>query len=235
MRADSAALRVPLESARAQRWGHQRVSAPNEQGQYYCATADTLLRHESKLERSAMMLADRDPAVIGLSCQPVEFVWPKSAAVVTHVPDLFVRRRRGVSGLVDVHAPVRTSGGEFALQRALTNAACGDIGWSYDVFTGIGPVFEANLYWLGAYRHKRFAPSDAVLDDVRDAYRGGAPLSEGISGLQGGPESVLPWVYHLMWSGVLRFDWEAPLRMWTAVYTSDFGGDGADEKCSASG
>ena len=66
-----------------------------------------------------------------------------------------------------------------AEQFALTRKACDEIGWQYDVFTGLASEHAHNLRWLAGYRHDRNAPTTSTAELIRDCFERPLPLQRG--------------------------------------------------------
>ena len=107
-------------------------------------SVEAALQFESLLERDALMMADFDVDVVGVAAQPLAFLWPRQIKGSTyHVPDFFVRLSNGDGRIVDVKGPAAVGAAEA--QFVLTRAACDEIGWHYEVFTGIQSNFGKNI------------------------------------------------------------------------------------------
>lgn len=151
----------------------------NYEGRWWCSTSGGHVEFESLLERDALMMADFDVDVVAVAVQPLAFLWPRQIKGSTyHVPDFFVRLSNGDGRIVDVKrlAAVGSSEAQFALTRA----ACNEIGWQYEVFTGIQPIFGKNVRWLSGYRQDRYAPRDGITSAIIDAFKEPTPLGVGV-------------------------------------------------------
>lgn len=62
-------------------------------GWYWSATTQGMVVYESRLELARIMLADRDPAVVGIAAQPMQLSAPDGERVRRHVPDLLLMDR----------------------------------------------------------------------------------------------------------------------------------------------
>ncbi|MBO0881784.1 MAG: TnsA-like heteromeric transposase endonuclease subunit [Mycobacterium sp.] len=116
----------------------------NYEGRWWCLTSGGHVEFESLLERDALMMADFDVDAVGIAAQHLAFLWPRQIKGSTYrVPDFFVRLSGGNGRIVDVKRPsaVGTSQNQFELTRA----ACNEISWQYEVFTGIQPILGKNV------------------------------------------------------------------------------------------
>ena len=151
----------------------------NYEGRWSSSTSGGHVEFESLLEREALMVADFDVDVVAVAVQPLAFLWPRQIEGSTyHVPDFFVRLSNGDGRIVDVkrRAAVGSSEDQFALSRA----ACNEIGWQYEVFTGVQPIFGKNVRWLSGYRQDRYAPRDGITSAIIDAFKEPTPLGVGV-------------------------------------------------------
>ena len=48
--------------------------------------------------------------------------------------------------------------------------ACREIGWDYEIFTGIGPILGRNVRWLPGYRQDRYCPSEGAAAHIMEAF-----------------------------------------------------------------
>jgi hypothetical protein len=158
---------------------------------------------ESWLERDHVMLLDFDPLVVGLSSQPFWLSWSAGGRRRRHAPDFFARLADRSGVIVDVR-PDERIGPEDAEVFAVTAEACESVGWQYRRVGAVDPVLVVNVRWLAAYRHRRclnLAYANA-LDEVFAVSR---PLADGVAAV-GDRLVVLPTLFHLLWTGVLRAD-----------------------------
>lgn len=169
---------IPFEAAvpirRFCAWQGKR----NYEGEWWSSTTRTHIPFESLLERDALIALDFDPAVVGISAQPVALLWPHGTPDHRHhVPDFFARQRDGDGRLVDVKHPdrVEQSQPQFKLAREIAH----DIGWHYEVFTGLPPAAQQNLRWLSGYRQDRHAPSEDLAGALVETFASKTSLQIG--------------------------------------------------------
>jgi hypothetical protein len=136
-----------------------------------------------------------------------------------HVPDFFLRLSNGDGRIVDVKHPAKIEAA--AAQFALTREVCREIGWKYDVFTGLPPVFGQNVRWLAGYRQDRCAPQVGVAGSILAAFARPTPLCTGVECVARGSgvseQAALANVYHPMWKQLLYADLSEPLSMQAEV------------------
>lgn len=197
-------------------WPHKR----NYDGLWWSATTGGHVGFESLLESEYLLAADHDRDVVAISWQPFEVVWPEgSSAGRSHVPDYFVRLADGVGRVVDVKPAHRV--GAAREQFEATAAVCAQVGWQYEVFTGLEQPMGANLAWLGGYRMDRYRPPSDLIDAVADAFVPATSLAVGLRraarSLCRDHQEVHGWVLHLLFTGVLHADLTRALSMATTV------------------
>lgn len=162
-----------------------------------------LVGFESWLERDQVMMLDFSPGVVAFSSQPFWLTWPVGSKERRHAPDYFARPADGTGVVIDVRADERIEP-EDAEAFAATEAACEAVGWVYRRVGAVNPVLAANVRWLSDYKHPRtLNPGHTSV--LTRAFAQPASLLATV-GMVGDPIALLPSVFHLMWSGVLRAD-----------------------------
>lgn len=191
----------------------------NYEGLWWSSTTKRHTGFESLLERQYLLSADHDPDVVGVSSQPLAILWPKGTQdaegrrLRDHVPDFFVRLSNGDGRLVDVRRPDKAEAHQFALTKAL----CDEIGWQYEVFTGLDEQVAHALTWLGGYRMDRYAPSTEVAQRLVEAFTPATSLRAGVaraarsSGVQ--KDLVQANALNMLFTGRLSVDLRQPLTM----------------------
>jgi hypothetical protein len=176
---------------------------------------------ESLLEREYLLAADAAVDVVAVAAQPLALLWPHcTGGQRNHVPDFFVRLASGDGRLVDVRAPNRVA--KSAAQFAMTRQVCDEIGWRYEVFTGLPRARSQNLRWLAGYRHDRHAPGGNTAGVIRECFATSVTLRRGLrraSTSTGLPSDVVTaHVLHLLWQQQLVVDLSTPLSMTSEVW-----------------
>jgi hypothetical protein len=192
------------------------------QGWWWSRTTGTLLAFESLLERQALMAWDFEPRVVGLAVQPFALLWPRgSEAGQHHIPDLFVRLEGGGGGVVDVR-PAELVDARAARQFEQTRRFCAELGWAYQVFSGLSATVRSNLEFLAGYRQDRFTLGSSFLAAALSVFAGGRELRDGAGELSRCCASplapVLAGCYHLLWDHELHADLGVALRASTPVW-----------------
>lgn len=194
------------------------------EGAWWTTTNRASVGFESFLERSWVVAADFDPAVTKVAAQPFALLWPHGTpGQRDHVPDYFARLSDGRGRVVDVRHAERVSDRSQA-QFDLTRAACDEVGWQYEVWTGLPEPRSSNLRWLAGYRMDRFEPSPDVRAALETAFEHGLPLQVGVrrafEATGASKEVVLAGVYHLLWHKVLSVDLDSPVSFDSKVVLS---------------
>lgn len=194
----------------------------NYEGSWWSSTTRAHVEFESLLERDYLLAADVDVRVVAIAAQPLALLWPHNTkGQRDHVPDFFVRLSNGDGRLIDVRHPDRVEKG--AAQFAMTRAACNEIGWQYEIFTGLPGERSQNLRWLAGYRQDRHAPDNDTAVAIRTCFAKPAALQTGLrraSTSTGRPLNILTAnVLHLLWRQQLSADLGIPLSMNSEIWS----------------
>lgn len=179
-------------------------------GWWWSATTGRLVHYGSGVMRTQVMLLDRDPSVMAMTCRPVELSWRGSeGTVVSHAPHLMARFSDGGGLLLDCAGRGEISP-RLAHRAAVMAAAARAVGWQYRVASPPEPVVAANLGWLSGYRHPRYRDT-AIVEEAIRAFARPRPLIEGARDL-GDTIRVLPALFHALWTGALSAPLNEPLH-----------------------
>lgn len=195
------------------------------EGLWWTTTTRAHVGFESLQERSWLVSADFDPTVVDIAAQPLVLLWPRATpGQKHHVPDYFARLHNGRGRLVDVKHDGE-HGEKVLAQFELTRQACLQIGWEYEVWTGLPEPRSGTLKWFAGYRMDRYAPSPGLREFLIEGYgTSGCPLRVGVTravrvmGLS--REVVLAAVYNLLWHHVLTMDLDSPVSLDSMVVSS---------------
>ncbi|WP_256884453.1 TnsA-like heteromeric transposase endonuclease subunit [Arthrobacter sp. STN4] len=204
----------------------------NYEGLWWSSTMRSHVGFESLLERDFLLSTDHDRDVVGVASQPFAFLWPRGTdGARGHVPDFFVRLRDGTGRVIDVKPAgrVRSAGRQFGLTRE----ACEAAGWDYEVFTGLAEPRASNLRWLAGCRQDRFAPDGTTAAVLVDSFTPETSLAGGVrraARMLGSDENIVrAHVFHLLFTGALAVDLDAPLTQDTPVFPAGATADSAWE------
>lgn len=181
-----------------------------------------LVHLESGLEHDLLRDLERRADVSWIVAQPVRLAFPTPVGDrprwIRHVPDLLTEHRDGSIMVWDARAPERRDE-KFADRARLTDAACAEVGWGYELFGGHPAVYRTNLMWLHSYRMPRpwYPPAtehlrplicapDASIGTVLTADRGSGHL--------------ISTMWHLIWAGTLECDLHSRLTRETVLRPS---------------
>ncbi len=223
------AARLPVEDCSPMRTPTSYKGQRHLSGWYWFATTGKHVYHESRRELQALRMLDFDPTVATVAAQPFTLEWRDSDGKTTkrHTPDYFARRSVGSDRVVDVKAADRAVLTGFREVSVATRAACGEVGWDYEVVTGYAPALLANVEWLSAFRtppamFEEIAPT--VLGMFQDSPE---TTIEEMVRVWSVPALVRPVIFYLMWQHVLVADLSKPLSSTSVVRLSRKGAEHA--------
>lgn len=176
----------------------------NFTGLLWCATNSRHVGYESWLERDRLIFLDRDPTIIGIASQPFRLDFGLDGTPCSHVPDYFVKASDGSCSVIDVRPDEHINAHDRDVFAA-TGTICQSVGWGYQRVGALPRILAANLHWLAGYKHPR------CLNTV-DAHKITWLLHEGPLDLRsvacaaGNPVTVLPTLFHLVWTSELTTD-----------------------------
>ncbi len=178
------------------------------EGRYWSATTGQHVAFESLYEKTALMVLDRDPAVVGISSQPMWLRWPDGSAMRSHAPDFFVRLASGDGVVIDVR-PAERIDAKTAEVFTTTHRLCAEAGWGYRVLSELEAPLARNLQFLSRFRVDGFRPPQEQFRRLD----GGASitLSELAGRFEAESATAMGWIYWLIWWGVVDVDLGAPL------------------------
>jgi hypothetical protein len=135
--------------------------------------------------------------VVSFAAQPFWLSWSGTGRARSHAPDFFARTLEGTGVVIDCRPADRVRPRD-AEAFAVTERACAEVGWQYRLVTG------HDATWLAGSRHRRHrrAELEALL---LKAFATPRPLDTGVASVAD-PIAVLPVVFHLLWTGILRAD-----------------------------
>ncbi|MGV2900119.1 TnsA-like heteromeric transposase endonuclease subunit [Microbacterium sp. AGC62] len=205
---------TPVDPARPlMKWDGQRAS----QGYYWCAGSQSMVRHESMSEFTALMLLDHELDIIEAVAQPMLLTFPNG---LFHTPDFLIRTAFGEAILVDVHDSARTSETD-ALKFELTRLLCERVGWRFELFDMFTDITRWSLEMMCRYHHPRYEPDASTRSRILSL----ATKHKTFGALRNSlrtdkPGEYLPAVFHLMWQRAIRFDIHAPFTDNTRLHVA---------------
>ena len=206
--ASRALLGMDLYTAAPIRTGNRYPQQRNYHGYYWHSAARMQLWHESLLERSILMWLDHSEDIVAIATQPFTILF---ADGTEHVPDFIALHANNKQVVYDVK-PLCRINDHAAEQFRKTKAICDEVGWGYEVHTELSEPLASNLAWVQMFRHPRFYPGLASVQQLTDALT--EPVSlDAIAALL--PDLTLgnarAAVYHLVWERILDADLTQPL------------------------
>jgi hypothetical protein len=186
-----------------------------------------LVQFESELERTLILLLERDSSVADFISQPLTIPFAASDGRASHyTPDFQVWRTNGRIELHEVTLVVRRQALPLPPPREVAaQAFCRQRGWTYVVHTDQtlpSGFLYANLDTLSAFRATSYADATrAAWWHAQLAGQGSvsplAVLAPVTTGTNRG--SLLNTLYHLLWHAQIQMDWQRPL-LWRGALVS---------------
>jgi hypothetical protein len=190
----------------------------------YSTTTQTQLMLESGLEHDLLRELDRRHDVVWLVAQPARLRLPgkRSGRRLEHTPDLLSLNHAGAVTVWDARAESKQDA-DFVVKADLTQRACTDFAWAYQVFTGHTQVRRANLMWLHGFRREPWdysANLAALVGSNRTRTIGDVIDQDRDSG------QVTASMWHAIWRGELSCDLDKHLNRSTPLSRPLTGADG---------
>ncbi|MBX7131986.1 MAG: TnsA-like heteromeric transposase endonuclease subunit [Fimbriimonadaceae bacterium] len=168
------------------------------------------LELESGLEHDLVRRLDRNPEVIHLVAQPLQLSWTRTdVGRRRHVPDLLSLSEDGTVTVWDARS-VESQDAKFLDKAEVTRRSCEQVGWRYEVFTGLKDVERLNLLWLHGFRQTPCWLESFNESIHKAASAEGADLGR-LFALDDGSGELVACVWHLIWKGQISVDLMAPL------------------------
>jgi hypothetical protein len=182
-------------------------------GWYWSATTGGLVVYESRLEMARIMLADFCPDVVGIAAQPMQLVGTDGDRTRRHVPDLLLVHADGGVTVVDVKSPHKRQDVEVRALMDWTRHTVGLRGWAFEEWYGAAAQVLTNVAFLAGYRRRGVVAEELIPAVLQATAEGASPLEIGQRMKPVHPLLVRPVVLHLVWSGRLSADLDAPLAV----------------------
>jgi hypothetical protein len=181
-------------------------------GCYWAATLGEHVVYESRLELQRLLLADFDPAVVGMWAQPCQVTCLVDGVERRHVPDFLFATAGGAVTVVNVKPADRLLVAKIAAALAWPGRVFTEHGWGYELWSGAGPAVVENVRFLAGYRRPGLV-DEALLDEVWAAVVDGEPFGLAQSRLTAEQPvwRVRPALLALLWRQRLVTDLERPL------------------------
>lgn len=183
----------------------------------YSMTTNTHHELESGLEHDLFKDLDRRRGVVHLVAQPVVLHFPGThpGRAPRHTPDLLSLHADGSVTVWDARPPDRHDE-LFEHKSKLTAAACRDVGWTYEVFSGHRPATRMNLLWLSGFKRSEPWHSSWSGELCELLSRESRPLGAVIDNDDGTGE-LISTMWHLIWTGAIACDLERQIAGSTAL------------------
>lgn len=194
-----AGVRPEVPARRPGKWVGQSAS----QGYYWCAGTQSMLRYESMMEFTSLMLFDHLFDLVDAVAQPMMLTF---ADGTHHVPDFLLHTVHGEAIVLDVHDKTMTTDAD-ARAFELTCQLCERVGWRFELIDTISEVTRWNLEMMARYNHPRYAPDEVTRLRILKAVKYEPTFGDLRQALATSrPGEHLPATYHLMWNRAIRFE-----------------------------
>ena len=201
-----------LQKAQPWRSFRSRRGQPHYSGIYWCATTQSHVPYESRLELARLLLADFDPKTVAILSQPFLLEAAVNGNTRRHVPDFFLVDTGGVATVVNVKPAHRLADAAVAQALGWANSILEERGWRTEIWTGADEVVLANVRFLAGYRCADRLERSLVDRVYNQVYDGPTIASvEARLSPDHDPAEVRPALLHLLWTGRLVADLSAPL------------------------
>lgn len=185
-----------------------QVTVPSDHGSraVWCES-----RNEAHCYRALLMTG----TVAAMATQPMRIEWPlPSGRSRSHIPDALIERVDGTVALVDVTTADRACDPWLRAIHCLTAHTCEALGWDYTVVTEPTKQRQMNVAALWACRTAAPEASRRWRTIAREFDDG---LQVEIAARRLDPDRGWAALLHLIATGVLTIDLDAPIRPWSEV------------------
>ncbi|WP_234810127.1 TnsA-like heteromeric transposase endonuclease subunit [Mycolicibacterium moriokaense] len=189
-------------------------------GSYWAATEANHVIYESRLELSALVMADFDRAVCKIVAQPFLLQAVVNGHRRRHIPDYLLRTTTGLV-VVDVVRARRLAEDPAAGELcAWTHEVIGSTGWEYRVYSEPPTVLMRNVGFLSGYRRSRYISRDALREIIfRRRAMVGLRIDDALRAIgRAGPGPLMrSALLHTLWNQEFSVDLQGPLRSSTVL------------------
>lgn len=215
--ADAGARAIEFYSAGITRQPSKYPHRKHYEGRYWCAATGTHVWHESMAEYYSLMWLDHQRDLKKISAQPMHIIFDDGTA---HYPDFFALLADGSRVMYDVR-PLARINEAVAATFAKTERLCAQIGWDYEVLTGLGTVELHNLEVISGSRHPRYRPDAETAERILEFLTEPRSLLDTTRRLDlRGQAAHIHTLYNLMWQRRIIFDTTIPLNTTTTLWSN---------------
>lgn len=175
-------------------------------GFYWSATTAGFVVYESRLELARLLLADFDPAVVGIAAQPFRLQACVGGQTRRHVPDFLLKHAD--HSVVNVKPASRLADPKIAEALSWPARLIEGHGWAHEIWTGEGmESLLANVRFLAAARSAEIVPAETISAVYASVVPGDTirALTFRLTGSLA-PDQVKPAVLRLLWQQRLSTD-----------------------------
>jgi hypothetical protein len=177
-------------------------------GFYWSATTGGFVVYESRLELARLLLADFDPAVVGIAAQPFRLQDRVGGQTRRHVPDFLLKNSDHSVTVVNVKPALRLADPKITEALSWPARLIEGHGWAHEIWTGEGmESLLANVRFLAAARRAEIVPAETISAVYASVVPGDTirTLTFRLTGSIA-PDRVKPAVLRLLWQQRLSTD-----------------------------
>lgn len=178
----------------------------------FSTTMGKHLHLESGTEHDLLRIVDRDPKVMRVKAQPCRLQFAKKDS---HIPDLLTESTDGTITVWDVR-PEGKVGDKLHRDAERTGAACREVGWHYELWSGSELQEQLKTLWLTCARDRPAWAHQYVPVLARAALTPGATVGD-LRALDDPSGELTATMWHLIWGGQIVLAVGMPLQDWTPV------------------
>lgn len=208
--AASRAKPAMLDEALPWRTFRMYYGQPHYSGTYWCATENSSVIHESRLELSRLILADFDTKVSHIVAQPFLLRAKVDGARRRHIPDYFLKTCDGPV-VVAVKPRDQLDKPKNIDTFAWVRRAIESMGWRFEIASEPEPVLMENVRFLAGYRRSRYINTDA-LKELRSVNLNNVSFGDVLRQVTHTPAPLArSALLHMLWSHEVSTDLNAVL------------------------
>lgn len=208
--AASRAKPAMLDEALPWRTFRMYYGQPHYSGTYWCATENSSVIYESRLELSRLILADFDTKVSHIVAQPFLLRAKLDGARRRHIPDFFLQTSDGPV-VVAVKPRDQLDRPKNIDTFSWVRSAIESMGWRFEIASEPEPVLMENVRFLAGYRRSRYVNTDA-LEELRSVNLNNVSFGDVLRQVRRTPAPLArSALLHMLWSHEVLTDLDVVL------------------------
>ena len=206
----SSAKPAMLDEAVPWRTFRMYYGQPHYSGTYWCATVNSSVIYESRLELSRLILADFDMKVSHIVAQPFLLRAKVDGVRRRHIPDYFLNTCDGPV-VVAVKPRDQLDKPKNIDTFAWVRCAIECLGWRFEIASEPEPVLMENVRFLAGYRRSRYVNADA-LNELRSMNLRNGSFGDALRQVRHAPPPLArSALLHMLWTHEVSTDLNAVL------------------------